>query len=207
MLLRLLFGCLILGAAACATGRTDPQVFGAADALGPALTSGKDGTRLRIARPAHVAVLAEVWGHYSVVYGPRGVLEAGSHALDLSIVSAIGRWPCSGGAVAMNERDRAYQQSPGRIRRTTRRGDLGEVLYLESLAVPPPFRGPMPAITVASERPLDAARIETTLEQFDAPEDIDATERAALLAAALVRASGEAWTAAQVSVHTVWICR
>lgn len=206
---RLLFGFLVLGMTACATARTRDQVFGANEVLRPVLTEGKDGTRLRVARPAYAQILAELGGDFRVLYASSNVLEAGSHALDVPMLSAVGRSPCYTGQVAVNTYPgvgEVYQEGLNRRRRIYVRGSA-RVSYLESLATPAAFRAPRPVITVASERPIAADLIETVFESLDAPELLEPEGRAARVAAALVRAQGEETTAALVSVTPVWICR
>ena len=204
---RLLFGFLVLGMTACATARTRDQVFGANEVLRPVLTAGKDGTRLRVARPAYAQILAELGGDFRVLYASSNVLEPGSHALNVPMLSAVGRSPCYTGQVDLNTvADQVYQEGLGRRRRMYVRGSA-RVSYLESLATPAGFRAPRPVVTVVSERPIAADLIETVFESLDVPELLEPEGRAALVAAALVRAQGEETTAALVSVSPVWICR
>jgi len=80
-------------------------------------------------------------------------------------------------------------------------------VYLESLALPAAFRVAAPVITLASGALVEAGAIQSVFERLDVPEELEAAERAAVVAAALVRALGEERTAAQVSVQRVWACR
>lgn len=187
---------------ACAPG---PRTLGAGDLLRPTLTVTSGGARLFLARPAWVQAFEETdEGFVEVFPGveePPARLEAGWQRVALPVAGYARMTTCAGGEMTlMGWGDQDGRPSPGQTRVVSSRGQRVRCVRTQ-LASPARLGVTRALVIVASEEPLDPARVEAAFASAPPPSSHDALDRAVAVAGALVVAGGAERTAAHVSLQ------